>query len=150
MVTSFLEHEQIFTTLARAKELRRWAEWMITLGKRGDLHARRQALAILRSKDVLHKLFADLAPRYQDRPGGYTRIVKAGYRRGDAAPMCLIELVTDTVGKSRKKARTETKAEPSPPRPAATEPVDKASVAAPGDASESVSSPVAPDESRQG
>jgi large subunit ribosomal protein L17 len=100
MVTSLLDQERIFTTTPKAKELRRWAEWMITLGKRGDLHARRQALSIIRSKDVVHKLFAEIAPKFQDRPGGYTRIVKAGYRRGDAAPMCIIELIGEA-GKGR-------------------------------------------------
>jgi large subunit ribosomal protein L17 len=105
MVTSLLDHERIFTTIPKAKELRRWADWMITLGKRGDLHARRQVLAVVNSKDVLHKLFAEIAPRFQDRQGGYTRIVKAGFRRGDAAPMCLIELVSDTVRPPKKKTK---------------------------------------------
>ncbi len=113
MVTSLLDHERIFTTIPRAKELRRWADWMITLGKRGDLHARRQVLTVVRSKDVLHKLFAEIAPRFQDRQGGYTRIVKAGFRRGDAAPMCLIELVSDT-SKPVKKRSKPAKAEPAP------------------------------------
>jgi large subunit ribosomal protein L17 len=102
MVTSLLEHERIYTTIPKAKELRRFADWMITLGKQGDLHARRQSLAFIRDKGVVHKLFADLAERYQNRPGGYTRIVKAGFRRGDAAPMCLIELVTDSGAPSKK------------------------------------------------
>jgi large subunit ribosomal protein L17 len=107
MVTSLLDHERIFTTLPKAKELRRWADWMITLGLRGDLHARRQVLAVVRDKGVVHKLFADLAPRYQNRPGGYTRIVKAGYRRGDAAPMCIIELVGEAVAKRARKVKTK-------------------------------------------
>jgi large subunit ribosomal protein L17 len=108
MVTSLLDQERIFTTTPKAKELRRWAEWMITLGKRGDLHARRQALAIICSKEVVHKLFAEIAPKFQDRQGGYTRIVKAGYRRGDAAPMCIIELISEA-GKSRvRKAKPKT------------------------------------------
>ena len=104
MVTSLLEHERIYTTVAKAKDLRRWAEWMITLGKRGDLHARRQALAVVRSKDVVHKLFSELAPRYKDRQGGYTRIIKVGFRKGDAAPMCLIELVE---GKTHRSSSSE-------------------------------------------
>ncbi len=108
MVTSLLEHERIFTTLPKAKELRRWADWMITLGKRGDLHGRRQALATIRDKSTVHKLFAELGPRYQNRQGGYTRIVKAGYRRGDASPMCLIELVTDTKTPSKKGRQKDT------------------------------------------
>jgi large subunit ribosomal protein L17 len=93
MVTSLLDHERIVTTVAKAKEIRKFAEHMITLGKRGDLHARRQALSFVRSKKVVHKLFAEIAPRYAQRQGGYTRIVKMGFRRGDGAPMCLIELV---------------------------------------------------------
>ncbi len=93
MVTSLLEHEQIQTTDANAKELRRWAEKMITLGKRGDLHARRNALKVVRDKAVTAKLFDELADRYRDRPGGYTRIIKLGNRAGDAAPVSLIELV---------------------------------------------------------
>jgi large subunit ribosomal protein L17 len=93
MVTSLLEHEQIQTTDAKAKEVRRWAEKMITLGKRGDLHARRNALKTVRSKDVTAKLFDELADRYRERPGGYTRIIKLGNRVGDAAAISLIELV---------------------------------------------------------
>jgi large subunit ribosomal protein L17 len=93
MVTSLLEHEQITTTDAKAKEVRRWADRMITLGKRGDLHARRNALKVIRSKDVAAKLFDELADRYKDRPGGYTRIIKLGNRAGDAAAVSVIELV---------------------------------------------------------
>lgn len=93
MVTSLLEHEQIETTDARAKEVRRVAERMITLGKRGDLHARRLAMRVVRSREVATKLFDELAPRYQARPGGYTRVLKTRRRVGDAAPMSLVELV---------------------------------------------------------
>ena len=93
MVTSLLDNERIQTTDAKAKELRRIAERMITLGKRGDLHARRQALSVIRSKDVTAKLFDELADRYRERPGGYTRVMKLGQRNGDAAPMSLIELL---------------------------------------------------------
>ncbi len=93
MVTSLLEHEQIRTTDAKAKELRGVADRMITLGKRGTLHARRQALETIRSKDVASKLFDVLAERYRERPGGYTRVIKLGQRPGDAAPMSVIELV---------------------------------------------------------
>jgi large subunit ribosomal protein L17 len=95
MVTSLLEHEQIRTTDARAKEVRRLAERMITLGKRGTLHARRQALEVLRSRDVASKVFSDLANRYRERPGGYTRITKLGRRTGDAAPMSMVQLLAD-------------------------------------------------------
>jgi large subunit ribosomal protein L17 len=93
MVTSLLEHEAIRTTDAKAKELRGITDKMITLGKRGTLHARRQALETIRSKDVASKLFSELAERYRERPGGYTRIIKVGQRPGDAAPMSIIELV---------------------------------------------------------
>ncbi|MEI6214777.1 MAG: 50S ribosomal protein L17 [Desulfuromonadales bacterium] len=93
MVTSLLTHEKITTTDAKAKEIRVVAERMITLGKRGDLHAMRQAASVIREKSVVTKLFSTIAPRYQDRPGGYTRIVKLGVRQGDAAPLSLIELV---------------------------------------------------------
>ena len=90
---SLIQHGRIETTEAKAKAVKPFAEKMITLGKRGDLHARRQALAALRSNDVVHRLFADIAPRFAERPGGYTRIVKIGPRQGDAAPMVLLELV---------------------------------------------------------
>jgi large subunit ribosomal protein L17 len=93
MVTALLEHEQIETTDAKAKEVRRLAERMITLGKRGDLHARRQALRVVRTREVAAKLFDELAPRYQARAGGYTRVLKVRTRVGDAAPMSLVELV---------------------------------------------------------
>jgi large subunit ribosomal protein L17 len=92
MVTSLLQHEHIQTTDAKAKELRRYADRMVTLGKRGTLHARRQALSFVRDRKVVKKLFEDIAPRFADRPGGYTRITKLGIRRGDAAPVSLIEL----------------------------------------------------------
>ncbi|MBK7947220.1 MAG: 50S ribosomal protein L17 [Deltaproteobacteria bacterium] len=104
MVTSLLEHEAIRTTDAKAKELRGVAEKMITLGKRGTLHARRQALATIRSKEVTAKLFDELAGRYRTRAGGYTRIVKLGPRPGDAAPMALIELVDRTAPTSQKES----------------------------------------------
>ncbi|MBJ21155.1 MAG: 50S ribosomal protein L17 [bacterium] len=93
MVTSLLEHEQIRTTDAKAKELRGVADRMITLGKRGTLHARRQALQTIRSKEVTSKLFDELADRFRERSGGYTRVIKIGQRAGDAAPMSIIELV---------------------------------------------------------
>jgi len=90
---SLIEHGRIKTTEAKAKAVKPFAEQMITLGKRGDLHARRLALAELRSQDVVHQLFADVAPRFADRPGGYTRIVKLEPRSGDAAEMVYLELV---------------------------------------------------------
>ncbi len=93
MVTSLLDHGKITTTDAKAKEIRVVAERMITLGKRGDLHAMRQAAAVIREKDVVSKLFSTIAPGYAQRMGGYTRIIKLGVRQGDAAPVSLIELV---------------------------------------------------------
>jgi len=93
MATSLFLHERIETTTAKAKELRPYAERLITLAKRGDLHARRLAAARMQDRDVVGKLFDELGPRYSDRPGGYTRILKLGARKGDAAEMALIELV---------------------------------------------------------
>lgn len=90
---SLFRHERITTTTARAKELRPYVERLITLAKRGDLHARRLAARRIADRDVLGKLFDDIAPRYAERPGGYTRILKLGNRKGDAAEMALIELV---------------------------------------------------------
>lgn len=93
MAAALIGHEQIKTTLPKAKDLRRVVDKLITLGKRGDLHARRQAWAILRNDGLTQKLFGSLAERYKERPGGYTRVIKAGFRYGDAAPMAMIELV---------------------------------------------------------
>jgi large subunit ribosomal protein L17 len=93
MVTSLFEHERIVTTVPKAKEARRIADKMITLAKRGDLHARRQVYAFIRSRDVVAKLFDDLQAQYTDRQGGYTRIIRTGTRHGDAAPMAILELV---------------------------------------------------------
>ena len=103
MVTSLLKYEKIKTTDMKAKELRKVAEKMIGLGKRGDLHARRQAAAVVRERDVVGKLFGELSVRYRDRSGGYTRIVKMGYRAGDNAPMSIIEFVRDSEAESEKK-----------------------------------------------
>lgn len=93
MASSLVVHEQIKTTLPKAKELRRIVDRMISLGKKGSLHARRQAHAYLRDDEAVSKLFDALAERYKERPGGYTRVLKAGFRHGDAAPMAVIELV---------------------------------------------------------
>ena len=93
LVTELLEKERVETTLAKAKAIRPLAEKMITLGKRGDLHSRRQALGFIQKKIVVKKLFDEIAPRYQNRPGGYTRIIRTGPRRGDNAEMAIIELV---------------------------------------------------------
>ena len=109
MVTSLFKYEKIQTTGAKAKELRRWADHLITLAKRGDLHARRQALAIVREKDVVHKLFEQAAERFGAVSGGYTRVVKLGRRPGDAAPVSLVELIysQDTKKKKTKKKKAE-------------------------------------------
>ena len=93
MAVALIKHEQIKTTLPKAKDLRGVVDRLITLGKRGDLHARRQALSVLRDSTIAGKLFEELAERYKDRPGGYTRVIKAGFRYGDTAPMAVIELV---------------------------------------------------------
>jgi large subunit ribosomal protein L17 len=114
MVTSLFKYERIQTTGPKAKELRRWADHIITLAKRGDLHARRQALAIMREKDVVHKLFENAAERFGAVSGGYTRIVKLGRRPGDAAPISMVELIVPQETKKKKakkkKAKTETAA----------------------------------------
>ena len=108
LVTSLLEHEKVKTTDAKAKELRPLAEKLIGLGKRGDLHARRQALSVVRKAEVVKKLFETLSPRYQSRTGGYLRIVKVGFRPGDGAPVSLVELIGEgkegaAKGKGKKK-----------------------------------------------
>ena len=109
MVTSLFKHQRIRTTDVKAKELKRWADNLITLAKRGDLHARRQALSIVREKEVVHKLFAEAAKHYGDRSGGYTRVTKLGRRPGDAAPISLIELVL-SVDDKKKKTKKKKKA----------------------------------------
>lgn len=110
MVTSVIKHERIRTTDSKAKELRKVAEKMITLGKKGSLHARRQALSIVRDKDMVGKLFGELAERYRNRAGGYTRIVKAGYRFGDNAPVSILEFISDEKKKEKAKSKTKAKA----------------------------------------
>ncbi len=104
MVTSLLKYERIKTTDQKAKELRGWADHIITLAKRGDLHARRQAMSIVREKAVVHKVFEEAPKRYASVSGGYTRVIKLGRRHGDAAMMSLIELVAPEVQKPKKKA----------------------------------------------
>ncbi len=104
MVTSLFEHERIETTEAKAKEVRSLAERLITLGKRGDLHARRQALRIINSKKVAHKLFAEIAPRFAERNGGYTHIFKTRNRPGDAAALAIIELLPAVAKEEKEKA----------------------------------------------
>lgn len=133
MVTSFLQHEKITTTDAKAKELRSIAEKMITLGKKGDLHATRQAAAYIRDKKVVTKLFTEIAPRYSERPGGYTRIIKLGIRPGDTAPVSILELVeAEMTPKKAAKAA-----------PAAKAPKAKAAKAAPAAAPVAEAAPAA-------
>ena len=147
MVTSLLKHERIRTTDVKAKELRRWADKIITLAKRGDLHARRQVLAIVREKDVAHKLFAEAQERFGNINGGYTRIVKIGVRAGDAAPISLVELIslTEKTPKGKKKAKGEDKKKAELPKPAVAAPAATAPAASavtdPAPSAETVSSP---------
>jgi len=108
MVTSVIKYESIRTTDTKAKELRKLAERMITLGKRGDLHARRQALSVIRDKSLVSKLFGELTERYRNREGGYTRIVKMGFRFGDNAPVSILEYIPEE--KKKEKAKTKAKA----------------------------------------
>lgn len=129
MVTSLIEHEKITTTDTRAKELRKLADRMITLGKRGDLHARRQALQVMRDSKVVAKLFDMVGPRYKDRPGGYTRIIKLGVRLGDNAQLSQIELVEEQFTAKQSKSATVA-AKPVKSRKPAAAAVDAAAPAA--------------------
>jgi len=101
LATSLFEHDRITTTEAKAKRLRPLAEKLITFARRGDLHARRQVMSVIRDKDVVHKLFAEIGPKFVERPGGYTRIIKVGPRKGDNAPMAVIELVEELSAAAR-------------------------------------------------
>ena len=120
MVTSLFKHDRIKTTDAKAKELRRWADHIVTLAKRGDLHARRLAMSIVREKDVVHKIFEEAPERFGSINGGYTRIVKIGRRPGDAAAMTLVELVSSDGAKPPKKKKSATKKESKPEAKAVT------------------------------
>ncbi|EKF18413.1 50S ribosomal protein L17 [Nitratireductor pacificus] len=111
MAASLIEHEQIVTTLPKAKELRPIVEKLVTLGKRGDLHARRQVIAAIRNETLAKRLFDTLAPRYADRHGGYLRIMKAGFRHGDNAPMAVIEFVDRDVSAKGAADRARLEAE---------------------------------------
>ena len=107
LVTNLIVNERITTTILRAKATRRLAEKMITLGKRDTLHTRRQAAAFLQTPDATKKLFADLAPRFADRPGGYTRIIRRGWRIGDGAELAIIEFIGSDLKKKEKKSKRE-------------------------------------------
>ena len=104
LATALFEHDQITTTQAKAKRLRPFAERLVTFAKRGDLHSRRKAMTILKDKSVVHRLFVEIAPDVADREGGYTRITKIAARKGDNAPMCVIELVREPVNAKPKRA----------------------------------------------
>jgi large subunit ribosomal protein L17 len=132
---ALIEHGRIKTTVTKAKAVKPLAEQMITLGRRGDLHARRQATSFLRSRDVVHKLFAEVAPLFKDRPGGYTRIVKLGPRPGDAAEMAYLELVDEEYVAKEREART--------PEPVAAVVPAEAAEETPGTEAEDVESPEA-------
>ena len=110
MAASLIEHEQIVTTLPKAKEMRRVFDKLVTLGKRGDLHARRQAISRIRDVEQVKKLFDIIGPRYQERNGGYTRVMKAGYRYGDNAPMAVLELVDRDIDAKGAKDRARIEA----------------------------------------
>jgi len=127
LAAALFEHGKITTTEARARRLRPYAEKLITFAKRGDMHARRQVLTVVPDKGIVHNLFTEIGPSFADRPGGYTRITKLGPRKGDAAPMAVIELIREEVGTSRprRRARRGT-AQAAPAAPA----VDEASTAA--------------------
>src|SRR5690349_2328897 len=139
LATSLFEHGRITTTEAKAKRLRPYAEKLVSFAKRGDLHSRRQVMTVVRSKDVVHTLFAEIGPRFAERPGGYTRITKIGPRKGDNAPMAVIELVEsktiaqEAVGEAEKArgtrfARRKGKGEAGTPEAAATTTVEEAPV----------------------
>jgi large subunit ribosomal protein L17 len=135
MVTSFLEHERIETTDAKAKELRSVAERLVTLAKRGNgsVASRRRAARVVRDRAIVKKLFEELAPRYADRPGGYTRIVKVDNRLGDSAPLSILQFVKEPVTFKERKPRTDeaeapVRREPAPPK--AAEPTETTEAAA--------------------
>jgi large subunit ribosomal protein L17 len=145
MVTSLFKYERIRTTDAKAKEIRRWADKLVTLAKRGDLHARRQALSIIREKDVVHKLFTEAPERFAAVNGGYTRVVKVGFRPGDAAPISMVELVTPEVKKKKARRKKKSKKAETPNVTAttagATEAAVTSEVASTADAASDVAPP---------
>ena len=122
LASALFEHGKITTTEARARRLRPYAEKLITFAKRGDMHARRQVLTVITNKGIVHTLFTEIGPAMAERPGGYTRITKIGHRKGDAAPMAVIELVTEELGATKSRRRTR--------RAPAASPVSNAAAAA--------------------
>lgn len=127
MVTSLFKYEQIETTHAKAKEIRPIVEKMITLAKRGDLHARRQALSFMQDKGVTHKLFEESKDRFVGRQGGYTRIIRSGFRKGDGSPVAIVQLIKDETAKkkSKKKSSTPAKKAEAPKKAESKAPEDK-------------------------
>ena len=123
---ALIEHGRIKTTVTKAKAVKPIAEQMITLGRRGDLHARRQATAFLRSRDIVHKLFAEVGPRFKDRPGGYSRIIRIGPRPGDAAEMVYLELVDEEYVATQSRSETRSEERTPPPAAEAALPVEAA------------------------
>ncbi|MGH2771630.1 MAG: 50S ribosomal protein L17, partial [Actinomycetota bacterium] len=133
LASALIQHERIRTTETKAKRLVPVADRLVTLGKSGSVHARRRALSIIEDRAVVHKLFAEIAPRYAERSGGYTRVVRLGPRQGDAAPMAIIEFVEDTgVGKASAAVEAETKARRLGRRRAGRKAGEKPAAAAPG------------------
>jgi large subunit ribosomal protein L17 len=143
LATSLFEHGRIQTTETRAKRLRPYAERLVTFAKRGDLHARRRVMTVIRDKSVVHKLFMEIAPQVDKREGGYTRIIKTGFRKGDNASMAVIELVLDPVNpkpKTKKAKVEEPKAAPAPE--VVEEVVEDVTATESADATETVDVPV--------
>jgi len=143
MVTSLFKYESIKTTDTKAKELRRWADRVITLAKRGDLHARRQALSIIREKDVVHKLFEEATEKFANSSGGYTRITKIGTRPGDSAPVSKVELIVAETTEKKKNKKKKTEGKETKKNEAASGDISEAieSVSGPGKDAETKSSP---------
>jgi large subunit ribosomal protein L17 len=148
LVTSLLDHERIETTDVKAKEVRRLADRMITLGKRGGLHARRRAMRVIRARDVAAKLFTELADRYRERPGGYTRVVKTRRRAGDSAAMSIVELVESLGGVAGKRAAKQ-KAPAAKPAPPATKAVKAAAKTASAKAAKPARKAAAPKKAKK-
>jgi large subunit ribosomal protein L17 len=144
LATALFEHGRITTTEAKARRLRPMAERLITKAKRGDLHARRQVLAVIRDKGVVHALFEEIGPRYGTREGGYTRIIKIGPRKGDNAPMAVIELVEELTVSQRAVGEAEAATKRSVKERAAAAPAE-VPVEAPEEAAEPVAAEAAPD-----
>ncbi|MGH3391464.1 MAG: 50S ribosomal protein L17 [Actinomadura sp.] len=146
LAASLFEHGRITTTEAKARRVRPLAEKLITKARRGDIAARRQVLTVIRNKDVVHTLFAEIGPRFENRNGGYTRITKIGPRKGDNAPMAVIELVEETVSAApARPARQTTKAA----EPAETAPADEAAAGEEATADEGAEAPSAKTESEK-